>query len=96
MSILKIHGVRDIVLKLESDGDLRIGDCLELGEYEEGDDLGYYQQATEILCHELLRIKRNLIEEYEKGKLRGFNLAKGYKEDHTGSLTENKYKNKGK
>lgn len=82
MAILKIHGVRDIELKLEFDGDLRIGDCLELGEYKEGDDLGYYQQATEILHQELLRVKRNFIEEYEKGKL-------------TGNLTENKYKKRG-
>ena len=53
MSIKKIESVKDIIKKVECDGDVREGNdwCTEPYEYLEGDDLGFYQQACKYLLN---------------------------------------------
>lgn len=94
---MNISSVEDIKNKLILDGDLRggefnlDGESYEPFEYREGDDLGFYQQATEFLLQMCLLlenvIKIDKKDQYEKGKLRGYNIAKGYKEDGNGNIS---------
>lgn len=53
--MLKISDIGEIEDRLVNDGDLRQDHHCEPREYEEGDALGFYQQATEYLFQILMK-----------------------------------------